>query len=383
MATTSSEIDERTHLIPSQSGTCAVRNEDREGARQPQPNQTFARQLTALSAFSLLISIVIGSGVFTSPGAIDSNVPSPGAALLIWLTGGLLAWTGAMTVAELGTAIPGEGGIQPYLVKVYGEIFGFLAAWTWIAAVMPATLAILGIVFVECIFAAQGVKNESGSWLHKIISIVVVFVVSILNSISTKTSTRLGNFFVVVKLVSILLIVIAGLAVVLVHVTGQHRDVGGRDWYRHGWFNFRDTRLSNGRHLNWQHVRLWELLGHYSAALYGALWAYSGWDKVRSYKLLVLKTSEANTPHQANYIAAELSSPSRQLPLAVNTAIPTIIASFIAVNAAYYILLPWRDIPTTDSVAVVSTDCREYIYESFPKMYSRPQSNIFSEIFQH
>jgi amino acid permease len=76
----------------------------------PAPEQgTFTRNLGAIEAFAIVVSIVIGSGVFTSPGSIDANVPSPGAALVTWLVGGALAWTGAMTLAELGTAIPGEG----------------------------------------------------------------------------------------------------------------------------------------------------------------------------------------------------------------------------------------------------------------------------------
>lgn len=70
---------------------------------------TFARNLGTIEAFAIVISIVVGSGIFTSPGAIDANVPSPGVALVIWLGGGVLAWTGASTLAELGTAIPGEG----------------------------------------------------------------------------------------------------------------------------------------------------------------------------------------------------------------------------------------------------------------------------------
>lgn len=75
---------------------------------------TFKRNLGTIEAFAIVISIVIGSGVFTSPGSIDANVPSPGAALLIWLVGGVLAWTGAATLAELGTAIPGEGLLRQY-----------------------------------------------------------------------------------------------------------------------------------------------------------------------------------------------------------------------------------------------------------------------------
>jgi hypothetical protein len=73
---------------------------------------TFTANLGAIEAFAIIISIVIGSGIFTSPGSIDTNVPSPGTALVIWLIGGILAWTGASTMAELGTAIPGEGLLE-------------------------------------------------------------------------------------------------------------------------------------------------------------------------------------------------------------------------------------------------------------------------------
>lgn len=54
-------------------------------------------------------------------------------------------------------------------------------------------------------------------------------------------------------------------------------------------------------------------------------------------------------------MSAELSAPAKQLPLAINASVPTIILCFIAANAAYYVLLPWDVISTTDSVAVVSS----------------------------
>jgi L-type amino acid transporter 9 len=69
----------------------------------------FPQTLGTSEAFAIIIGIVVGSGVFTSPGPIDANVPSPGIALIVWLIGGILAWTGAASLAELGTAIPGEG----------------------------------------------------------------------------------------------------------------------------------------------------------------------------------------------------------------------------------------------------------------------------------
>ncbi|KXX74237.1 b(0,+)-type amino acid transporter 1 [Madurella mycetomatis] len=296
---------------------------------------TFTRNLGAVEAFAIVISIVIGSGVFTSPGSIDTNVPSPGAALLVWLVGGVLAWTGASTMAELGTAIPGEGGVQPYLKYIFGDVFGFLAAWTWVVAVMPATLAILSIVFIESIYSAAGVTGQGDRVEHKLLSILVLACIGVANSISTKASTRLNNFFVAAKFVTVAAIVLSGVVVVILQLADPKRAAGGRDWAKKPWFGYRDNVNPDGSVTHWAGLSEWEMFGHLSAALYAALWAYSGWDK-------------------AIYISAELSSPARQLPLALNTSIPTIILCFIMANAAYYILLPWDVVSTTDSVAVTA-----------------------------
>ncbi|OLN83320.1 b(0,+)-type amino acid transporter 1 [Colletotrichum chlorophyti] len=301
---------------------------------------TFTRNLGAVEAFAIVISIVIGSGVFTSPGSIDTNVPSPGAALVVWLVGGVLAWTGASTMAELGTAIPGEGesyahliddkddaenaeistgGVQPFLQHIYGDVFGFLAAWTWIVAVMPATLAILSIVFVESIYSAGGVTDQAGALTHKLFSILILIIMNGANSISTKASTSLNNLFVVTKFVTIAAVVLAGIVVFILQLADHDRDVGGRDWFNRPWFGNRKTIVPGGGELDWNKVGAWDMLGYYSAALY-----------------------------------AELQQPARQLPLAINTAVPSIILCFIAANAAYYILLPWNVVSTTDSVAVTA-----------------------------
>ena len=324
-------------------------------AEQPSHRSGFKATLGAGAAYGILIGIVIGSGVFTSPGSIDTNVPSPGMALVIWLVGGILVWTGASTFAELATAIPGEGGVQPYLQHIYGDALGFLAAWTWIVAVMPATLAILSIVFVESAYSAAGITDQADRIEHKLLSILALVVMSVANTISTKTTTRLNSFFVVVKFVSIFAIVVAGLVVVGLRSSDPDRDVGGKDWLSRPWFGYRKSVNPDGSVTDWSAISSWEMLGHFSAAIYGALWAYSGWDKVSGSHTwcdaVVLTNSACG---QAIYISAEMSNPAKQLPLAQNAAIPTIIVCFLAANAAYYVLLPWDTVSTTDSVAVVS-----------------------------
>lgn len=200
---------------------------------------------------------------------------------------------------------------------------------------MPATLAILSIVFVESIFSAAGVIDQADSVSHKLMSVLIMVIMNLANSISTKASTRLNNFFVTIKFVSIFGVVLAGIVVLIISLADPGKNVGGGDWRTKSWFENRDTVAPDGSITHWQDVSTWELLGHFSAALYGALWAYSGWEK-------------------GIYVSAELSNPVKQLPLAINTAIPTIIVCFLATNAAYYILLPWNVLSTTDSVAVTA-----------------------------
>ena len=77
------------------------------------------KTLTYLNGLSLVISLIIGSGIFSSPSQVNSHAGSPGASLIVWAVAGVLAWTGAASYAELGGAIPLNGGAQIYLSKIF------------------------------------------------------------------------------------------------------------------------------------------------------------------------------------------------------------------------------------------------------------------------
>lgn len=167
-------------------------------------------------------------------------------------------------------------------------------------AVMPATLAILSIAFVETIFSVFGVTDEARTIKHKLLSVLVLVVINGANSISTKASTRLNNFFVGTKFVTIFGVVVAGIVVVILGASDPNRDVGGRDWRTKPWFGFRDTVNPDGSTIDWSKLSEWQILGHYSAALYGALWAYSGWDKVSCGRSLLM--NEICSSHLAGHL---------------------------------------------------------------------------------
>lgn len=67
----------------------------------------------------------------------------------MWLISGLLGWTGASSFAELGSAIPVNGGAQAYLAYAYNPLIAYLFAWTSIAALRPGASGVIALIFAE------------------------------------------------------------------------------------------------------------------------------------------------------------------------------------------------------------------------------------------
>jgi L-type amino acid transporter 9 len=254
----------------------------RQPSSVPQPTDQLAKQLTTRHAFAFLVTLQIGSGIFASPAQVDSNVPSPGAALVVWLLGGLLSWAGAASFAELGAALPLNGGMQEYLRHVYGDTAAFLMAWVYILGVKPSSMAILSIVIAESVNSVT--SNTSGGSLNanllNLIAALAFVSMVLLSSVNTRFTMRLSESFTVFKLSTVALIILGGLIALITHVANPDSSLSGTsDWYSKNWFENRPT-VSDGHTIDWLSMSAWDRYGHYCAAIYGGLWAYDGWDNV-------------------------------------------------------------------------------------------------------
>ncbi|MGB8887639.1 MAG: amino acid permease [Candidatus Korobacteraceae bacterium] len=90
---------------------------------------------------ALIVSNVVGVGIFTTPAIIAKLVPEPSAMLALWIAGGCLALAGAMSYAQLGRRWPAAGGEYIYLSKAYGPTAGFLSGWTSLIAGFSGAVA--------------------------------------------------------------------------------------------------------------------------------------------------------------------------------------------------------------------------------------------------
>lgn len=270
-----------------------------------------------MNGLSLIVGLIIGSGIFSSPSQVNLNAGSPGASLAVWAIAGILAWTGASSYAELGGAIPLNGGAQVYLSKIFGEIYGFLFTWCAVVVLKPGSTAIISIIMGEYLVrAAIGADAENvNTWINKGVALVGLFAVTLLNCISTKLGTRMGDMFMFLKFVALLGITIIGIVVAL---TGfSTTGTANQDWKTHGWFDGTSTSVSS-----------------WAVAVYAGLWAFDGWD---------------NT----NYVVGEFRNPTRDLPRVIHTAMPLVIVSYILANLAYFFVLPISTLTSSNTVAVM------------------------------
>lgn len=274
------------------------------------------KTLTYMNGLGLVVGLIIGSGIFSSPSQVNTNVGSPGAALIVWVIAGVLAWTGAASYAELGASIPLNGGPQAYLSKILGELSGFLFTWVAVLVLKPGSAAIISIIMGEYLVrAAIGAEAETiNPWIMKIVALVGLFVVTFINALSTRLGTRLNDMLMFLKFFALIGVTVVGIVVALTgfSVTGT----ANTEWKAHSWFEGTSTDGSK-----------------WAVAIYAGLWAFDGWD---------------NT----NYVVGEFRNPGRDLPRVIHTAMPLVIASYLLANVAYFFVLPTKVINSTNTVAV-------------------------------
>ena len=118
-------------------------------ARSPRVRPALERRLGPLDAAAIVISNVIGGGIFFVPVLVAQLVPQPAAMLGVWLVGGALAFAGAMAYAELAALRPRAGGEYVYLREAFGPLAAFLTGWTSFVAGFSGAIAASAVALAD------------------------------------------------------------------------------------------------------------------------------------------------------------------------------------------------------------------------------------------
>ena len=129
------------------------------------------RDLGLLEAVSIVISRIIGSGIFRTPAPIMAAVGCTSLFGLVWVLGGGLTLLGAFTYAELGAMFPRAGGDYQFLKEAYGPPAGFALGWISFWIISPGSVAALSIALVSYL---PGLSFAEGSAWSKFAAVIAV-----------------------------------------------------------------------------------------------------------------------------------------------------------------------------------------------------------------
>jgi APA family basic amino acid/polyamine antiporter len=276
---------------------------------------TLARSLTLIPAAALIVTNVIGTGVFLKARVMTCNVGSPSLVLLAWATAGLLTLAGALCVAELTAMMPRSGGQYNFIDAAFGKVWAFL--YGWMETLLDGAASIAAIAAVCVIFASDLFSAVLTPFQLQLATAATIALVMLLNLAPVRANGWIASVVTALKVALVAGLGIAGL-LLGGHVShlaidaGQGLCAGVPDTARLG-------------------------LSGFGAAMIGALWAYNGWNDL-------------------SMVAEEVDNPDRNIPRAIIGSSLLIIALYLLVNLGYFLALSPVEIanlPESASVAGV------------------------------
>lgn len=272
------------------------------------PSQ-LTRSLGLKLAIVLVIGNIIGSGVYKKVAPMAAELHSPGWILACWLLGGIITLFGALSNAEIASMLANTGGEYAYYKKIYGRFFAYLYGWSAFAAIKTAAIAGLAYVFAQSLNSIIHVPPILDSWAdvniagifypfahfnEKLIAILLILLLTFLNSKGLKTGAGFSTFLLILMLLGILLIVFFGLSSSKADIVAPFSFSAPAD----------------------QPVTMSAVF----TAMLAAFWGYEGWNSV-------------------GYLGGEIKNPHRNIPLSILFGLLLVIIIYFLANWAYLAVL--------------------------------------------
>ncbi len=279
------------------------------------------RRLGPWDAAAIVISNVIGVGIFITPGFIATLLPNRAAILGVWTIGGILALFGALAYAELATRQPEAGGEYVYLREAFGGLAAFLTGWTSFVAGFSGAIAAGGAgiaAYLDRLLPGVGNAAPIAAWhagpltltlsVRAMVAIAVIITLALVQMRGVGFGRVLQNSLTTLKVGALLLFAAAGFVVT---------RVGGAAPAFAATAPIRPTS--------------WLL------ALVPVMFSYSGWNA-------------------AVYVAEEIKQPVRNVPRALLIGTVGTAALYLALNALYLRVVPQEQFIGSVAVGEVAAE---------------------------
>ncbi len=281
------------------------------------------RGLGPAAAMAMVVGHIIGTGVFLVPSAMTRATGSVGLVFLVWIVGGALSLFGALTIAELGAAMPEAGGAYVYLKRGFGPVWGFLFGWMNNLVGKPASISTIAagfLIFVGFFVPAvrtpiftvhvnvpfTGHEAEFVFTWAQPLAAAAIALVSFINYLGVRLAGRLQVVLTCIKIGAILAVVVLGFL-----LAGKRAPSA-------------QPFLPPAYHLS--------MLAGFLTAMVGALWAYDGWIDL-------------------TFAGSEIVEPQKNIPRALVGGTITVGIIYLLANAVYFRVLPPEAVAAAHNVA--------------------------------
>ena len=295
--------------------------------RNKKGKKEFIKELNLLDTSFLVIGAVLGSGIFVTTGYIAGYIPHPSLILLVWVVGGLITLSGALSFAELGSMYPKAGGQYVYIREAYGKMAGFLYGWGFFWFIMCGGIAALAVVFAEYLgyFIPElsvtnylirieiiGINYSLSS--GQCIALASIIILSLINYFGIKSGILVQNIFTVLRIASVVLIILLGFAI-------------GK---KAGAVNLKEITSFEGN-------IEWSILKFFGLALIAVLWTFDGWYSV-------------------NCTAEEIKRPERNIPLGLIIGTLAVSTIYFLTNLVYIMAVPVEKMKGVGRIAELASN---------------------------
>lgn len=171
---------------------------------------------TPSTALAVVVANMIGTGVFTSLGFQLVTLQSGFALIMLWVVGGVIAVCGALSYAELGAALPRSGGEYNFLGRIYHPAAGFISGWVSSTIGFSAPVALAAMTFGAYTTSSlvPDASEQTRNLLERALAIGLIVVLTVIHTRRRATSGAFQTLFTAIKVLVILGISVAGLALV-------------------------------------------------------------------------------------------------------------------------------------------------------------------------
>jgi basic amino acid/polyamine antiporter, APA family len=246
-----------------------------------------ARKLGPLDATMIVVSGIIGSGIFINPYLVAQDVETPFLILAVWVLGGVIALCGAFVFAELGTVVPRAGGQYAFFREAFHPLVGFLHGWSLLLIIQSGATAAVAVACGAYLAQLAGLPGGAA----KPIAIALLLALVVLHSSGIKPGAIVINVITIGKTLVIAALMLGAFLV------GRRSGLTFEPLV--------PPRLSG--------------FGLVSALLFGlvpAMFVYGGWQN-------------------ANFVVEEMRDPERNLPRAILLGVAIVIVVYLLANVAY------------------------------------------------